>query len=69
MHGFNAAIWGFPIGSLVQLTLGTATLGLFLGDTVLLSQPLGFLQQAPGAFVALGLLLGVMNLFGRSSAS
>ena len=31
MHGFNALIWDFPIGSLVQLTLGTATLGLFLG--------------------------------------
>ena len=31
MHIFNALIWEFPVGSLVQLSLGTATLGLFLG--------------------------------------
>lgn len=31
MHGFNSLIWDYPIGSLMQLTLGTATLGFFLG--------------------------------------
>ncbi len=28
-------------------------------------EPFDFLQQAPGAFVALGLMLGIMNLLGR----
>jgi len=28
-------------------------------------EPFSFLQQAPGAFVALGLMLGIMNVIGR----
>jgi len=46
--------------------LGGGTLGLFFGDRVFMEQPFGFLQQAPGAFIALGLLLGFMNVLGRS---
>jgi len=64
--GFSAGL--VLLGSVREL-LGAGTLGLFLGDTVLLHQPFGFFQQAPGAFVALGLLLGIMNLFGRTASS
>ena len=45
--------------------LGAGTLGIVFGDRVLLAQPFGFFQQAPGAFVALGILLGLMNAFGK----
>ena len=54
------------LGALREV-LGAGTLGLVLGDRVFLNEPFAFLQQAPGAFVALGLLLGIMNLVGRSA--
>jgi len=52
------------LGSLREL-FGAGKLGLAFGDRVLIDQPFGFLQQAPGAFVCLGLVLGAMNLIGR----
>jgi electron transport complex protein RnfE len=63
---------GFTIGltvlAAVRELLGAGTLTLFFGDRVFLSEPFGFFQAAPGAFVALGLLLGVMNLFPAKSS-
>ena len=64
---------GMGIGFTIALTLvgalreffGAGTLGLVFGDQVFLAQPFGFLQQAPGAFLTLGLLLGAMNLLGK----
>ncbi len=64
---------GMGLGFTLSLTIlgsfrelfGAGTLGLLFGDKVFLEQPFGFLQQAPGAFVALGLMLGGMNLLGR----
>ena len=64
---------GIGIGFTMSLTLlgavreffGAGQLGLFFGDTVFLDEPFSFFQRAPGAFVALGLLLGIMNLAGR----
>jgi Na+-translocating ferredoxin:NAD+ oxidoreductase subunit E len=44
---------------------GAGTLGLVFGERIFLAQPFGFLQQAPGAFLTLGLLLGAMNLLGK----
>lgn len=64
--GFTA---GLTLLGGVREILGAGTLGLFLGETVLLAEPFAFFQQAPGAFVALGLLLGIMNLFGRTARS
>jgi len=34
-------------------------------DIQVLAEPFEFFQQAPGAFVALGLMLGIMNLLGK----
>ena len=64
---------GMGIGFTMALTVlgairevfGAGTLTLVFGDTVFLDNPFVFLQQAPGAFVALGLMLGAMNLIGR----
>ncbi len=41
--------------------------GTFLGMSVFGPnfEPFAFMQQAPGAFVCLGLMLGVMNILGR----
>jgi electron transport complex protein RnfE len=47
---------------------GAGTLKLVFGEQVFIDQPFAFLQQAPGAFVALGLLLGIMNVIGRMTA-
>jgi electron transport complex protein RnfE len=63
--GFTAALT--VIGG-VREVVGAGTLGLAFGDTVLLSEPFTFFAQAPGAFVALGLMLGLMNLFGKSGS-
>jgi electron transport complex protein RnfE len=63
--GFTA---GLTLLGAVREVFGAGTLGLVFGDTVLLAEPFGFLQQAPGAFVALGLLLAIMNLFGRTAS-
>jgi electron transport complex protein RnfE len=63
--GFTLALT--VLGAVREL-FGAGTLGLFFGERVFLGEPLAFLQQAPGAFVALGLLLGVMNLFGTKSS-
>ena len=64
---------GMGIGFTISLTVlgaireffGAGTLGLIFGDAQFFSQPFDFLQQAPGAFVCLGLLLGIMNVLGR----
>jgi len=60
--GFTLAL---VIVGTIREFLGAGTLGLIFGDTVFLSRPFGFLQQAPGAFLTLGLLLGAMNLLGK----
>jgi electron transport complex protein RnfE len=62
--GFTIALT--VVGSLREL-FGAGTLGMLFGDRVFLTTPLGFLQQAPGAFLTLGLLLGAMNLIGSWS--
>ncbi len=60
--GFTIAL---VVVSLVRELFGAGTIGLLFGDKVFISQPLDFLQQAPGAFVALGLLLALMNVVGK----
>ena len=60
--GFTASLTA--LGAVREL-FGAGTLGLVLGDTVLFAEPFAFLQQAPGAFVTLGLLLGLMNVVSR----
>ena len=60
--GFTLAL--LTVG-IVREVLGAGTLGLLFGDTVLLPTSMGFLQEAPGAFVTLGLMLGLMNVIGR----
>ncbi len=62
---------GMGLGFTIALTVlgavreffGAGTLTLFFGERVFLAEPFAFFAQAPGAFVALGLLLGIMNLF------
>jgi electron transport complex protein RnfE len=61
--GFTIALT--VLGSIREL-LGAGKLGLLFGETVFLDQPFNFLQQAPGAFMALGLMLGLMNVIGRT---
>jgi electron transport complex protein RnfE len=63
--GFTLALT--VLGSVREL-LGAGTLGVLFGDRVLLGEPIAFFAQAPGAFVALGLLLGIMNLFPSKSS-
>jgi electron transport complex protein RnfE len=58
--GFTIALT--VLGAVREL-IGAGTLTLLFGERVLLSEPFAFFAQAPGAFVALGLLLGIMNLF------
>lgn len=60
--GFTLAL--SLLGAIREL-LGSGTLGLVFGDQVLIGRSFGFLQQAPGAFIALGLLLGIMNVIGK----
>ncbi len=60
--GFTLAM--VIVGS-VREFFGAGTLGFLFGDYVFISKPFGFLQQAPGAFLTLGLLLGAMNLLGK----
>jgi len=61
--GFSLAL--MVVGGIREI-LGAGTLGLFFGDRVFLAQPFGFFQQAPGAFVTLGILLGLMNVLGKA---
>jgi electron transport complex protein RnfE len=63
--GFTLALT--VLGAVREL-LGAGTLGLFFGDRIFLTEPFAFFAQAPGAFVALGLLLGIMNLFPTKSS-
>lgn len=64
---------GMGLGFTISLTLiglireffGAGKLGILFGETTFIAEPFDFLQQAPGAFVVLGLLLGVMNILGR----
>ena len=60
--GFTLALL---VVGIVREFFGAGTLGIFFGDHVFIAQPIGFLQQAPGAFITLGLLLGAMNLIGK----
>lgn len=60
--GFTLAL---SVLGAIREFFGAGTLGFLFGDRVFLAEPFGFLQQAPGAFVALGLLLGLMNLVGK----
>ncbi len=60
--GFTLALTA--VGAVREL-FGAGTLGLIFGERVFLSQPFGFLQQAPGAFLTLGLMLGAMNVLGK----
>lgn len=63
--GFGFTIALTVLGSIREF-FGAGKLGLLFGDTVFLDQPFNFLQQAPGAFMALGLMLGLMNVIGRT---
>ncbi len=66
---------GMGLGFTLSLTVlggvrelfGAGTLTLLAGDTVLIPTAFGFLQQAPGAFITLGLMLGAMNLIGTKA--
>jgi Na+-translocating ferredoxin:NAD+ oxidoreductase subunit E len=60
--GFTLAL---VIVGVIRELFGAGTLGLIFGERVLLAQPFGFLQQAPGAFLTLGLMLGAMNVLGK----
>jgi Na+-translocating ferredoxin:NAD+ oxidoreductase subunit E len=59
---------GFTISlaaiGLVREVLGSGT---FFGKPIFAAdfEPFSFLQQAPGAFVVLGLMLGIMNVVGK----
>jgi electron transport complex protein RnfE len=55
----------FGAGTLGILGVLPGGLGEKLGEMQFIDQPFDFLQQAPGAFVALGLMLGIMNVVGR----
>lgn len=57
--------WALVLLGAIREFFGAGTLGLLFGDRVFLDEPFAFFQQAPGAFVALGLLLGIMNVVGR----
>lgn len=52
---------------IVREIFGAGKLELIFGDMVFINEPFNFLQQAPGAFIVLGLMLGFMNLLGRSA--
>ena len=60
---------GFTIALVVLAAIreffGAGTLGVDFGERVFIDQPFVFLQEAPGAFVALGLVLGAMNVLGK----
>lgn len=64
---------GMGLGFTLSLTVigivreffGAGKIELLFGDTVFISEPFDFLQQAPGAFVVLGLMLALMNILGR----
>jgi len=63
---------GMGLGYTISLTVLAAFrevfgAGTFLGKQVMPAsfEPFAFLQQAPGAFFCLGLMLGVMNLLGK----
>ena len=64
---------GMGLGFTISLTIlgaireffGAGTLGLVFGETQFIAQPFELFQKAPGAFVALGLVLGVMNVIGK----
>ena len=60
---------GFTIALVVLAAIreffGAGTLGVVFGERVFIDQPFVFLQEAPGAFVALGLVLGAMNVLGK----
>jgi electron transport complex protein RnfE len=77
-NGFVASLadgMGIGIGFTLSLAMlgavreffGAGTLTLLFGERIFLDQPLSFLQEAPGAFVALGLMLGIINVVGRTA--
>ncbi len=57
--GFTASL--FTLGGIREF-LGAGNIPFT--EIMVLSEPFSFLQQAPGAFVALGLMLGLMNVLG-----
>jgi len=60
--GFTIAL--VVLGAIREF-FGAGTLTLVFGETVFLSEPFSFLQEAPGAFIALGLMLGAINVIGN----
>ena len=62
--GFTIAL--SVLGGLREF-FGAGTLGMFFGDRILFPQPMGFIAQAPGAFICLGLLLGLMNVISKKT--
>lgn len=59
--GYTVAL--VVIGSIREF-FGAGTLGLVFGDRVFIEEPFRILQQAPGAFICLALMLGTMNAIG-----
>jgi electron transport complex protein RnfE len=60
--GFTMAL--VAVGAIREL-LGAGTLTLLFGDRVFIEEPFKFLAEAPGAFITLGLMLGIMNVIGK----
>ena len=69
---WQGAEYPVPVGGgVAPLPPGRGPLVVTAGpayEAVFIDQPFAFLQQAPGAFVALGLVLGIMNVVGRLTA-
>jgi electron transport complex protein RnfE len=60
--GFTLAL---TVVGIIREVLGAGKLEFLLGDFVIINEPFNFLQQAPGAFIVLGLMLAMMNIIGR----
>ena len=64
---------GMGLGFTLSLTVigiireffGAGKIELLFGETQFIAEPFDFLQQAPGAFIVLGLMLALMNILGR----
>ncbi len=60
--GFTLAL---TVVGIIRELFGAGKLELLFGDFVIINEPFTFLQQAPGAFVVLGLMLAMMNIIGK----
>ncbi|MBU3915179.1 electron transport complex subunit RsxE, partial [bacterium] len=60
--GYTLAL---SVVGIIREVLGAGQLKLLFGDFVIINEPFNFLQQAPGAFIVLGLMLAMMNILGR----